>query len=341
MDSMVRSISLSANGAEVLIGCASGDIYRCLTDNMAYSTVSVSHTCSINCIAFPTLPSSSASALHFATGTENGEIKVWDLADYTCLSVLRYPKSGAVRCITVIDANQVLSGWQDGSIRCTSTDGRLHWSIPTAHRDATTSIAAHIDPALQYFVSGGGDGAIRVWKYSNRELIMQYTEHRKGISKVLIDIKSPNIVHSVGGDCSVLSFDLKAVRRIICHIVNNGSMSDMTQRKDNELELITSDSMGRLLYWDVDVRDPVAVVHDPSRTVIYTCSVSPSGKYLAFAGEDYELKVLDVHTQQYIALGRAHSSPVRSLTWTPDEQQIITGGQDSSLCVWNFFGSSK
>lgn len=253
------------------------------------------------------------------------------------MSTLRFPKSGAVNCLCLVDNEHVLSGWADGAIRCTDADGRQLWSIPSAHRDGTTSIAAHVDRDLQYFVTGGADGAIRVWKYHNRELITQYTEHRKGVAKVLVDAKSPHIVHSVGGDCSVLSFDLKAARRIICHIVNNGQMLSMTQRKDSELELITCDTLGRLLYWDIDIRDPVMVVQDPSRTPITCSEISPSGRFLAFSGEDHILKVLDVVSNQIISLGLSHSSPVMALSWTPDERQIVSGGADSTLCVWNFF----
>ena len=43
-----------------------------------------------------------------------------------------------------------------------------------------------MDSSLQYIVSGGGDGAVRVWKMSNRELVTQYTEHRRGVSKVRV-----------------------------------------------------------------------------------------------------------------------------------------------------------
>lgn len=270
---------MSCNGAEALLACASGTVMRCLTDNLICNSISTCHTSGISCICFPSNFRSAAkeSSISFATGTMSGEIKVWDLLDYTCLSAIRFPKSGIVKCLALPDRNSVLSGWEDGSIRCTTAAGQLVWFIPTAHRDGTTTIASHVDPSLQYFVTGGGDGAVRVWKYSNRELVTQYTEHRKGVSKVLIDIKSPNIVHSVGGDCSVLSFDLKASRRIICHIINSGAMIDMTQRKDVELELITSDSLGRLLYWDIDIRDPVIAVQDPSRTAIRCCEISPSG----------------------------------------------------------------
>lgn len=357
MEGMIRSISLSANKIETLVACSSGSIHRCLVDSLEYFPVSVSNTSSVRCIAFPrdagVQPSSArsegkeasgaSSGMFFATGTSGGEVRVWDLNDYGSVSGTKFPKSGAVNCLKMIDNGNILSGWQDGHVRCTDVSGNVRWSIPTAHRDGTTSIAVHVDPQVQFFVTGGGDGAVRVWKYSNRELITQYSEHRKGVAKVIIDAKAVNVIHSVGGDCSVLSYDLKADQRIICHIVNSGSMLDMTQRKTAEYECITCDTMGRLLYWDIDIRDPVMAVQDASRTIIRTCSVSPSGQFLAFAGDDCVLKVMDVTSNQIISMGYGHSSAVESLAWTPDERQIISGGIDSSLCIWNFYlgGSSS
>lgn len=338
MDSCIRSIALLANKQEMLVSCASGAIYRSTAETLQHQLMTVSTTSSINCIAFPPAPfPAPPSVFFFATGTINGEIRIWDLTDYACISALKVPKAGAVLCIAMVDSDHILSGWQDGSIRCSDSNGKQLWYIPTAHRDGTTSIAAYVDNSLQYFVTGGGDGAIRVWKYSNRELITQYTEHRKGVAKVLVDVKSPNIVHSVGGDCSVLSYDLKAGRRIICHIVNNGNMINMTQKKEAEYETITCDSLGRLLYWDIDIREPVMAVQDPSRSVIRCCQVSPSGRFLAFGGDDQILKILDSVSHQIISLGQSHTGPILSLTWTPDEKQVITGGEDCCLSVWNFF----
>jgi WD repeat-containing protein 61 len=218
-----------------------------------------------------------------------------------------------------------------------NASGKQLWFIPTAHRNGTTSLSAHNASSIQYFVSGGEDGAVRVWKFSNRELVSQYTEHRRSVAKVLIDEKKPHVVHSVGSDCSVLSFDLKASKRIICHIINSGSMTNMTQRKDNENELITCDTMGRLLYWDVDYRDPVLIVQDPSRNVIRCCEISPSGAFLAFAGDDQMLKVLEVNSQRIVSLGLCHSDAIVALTWTPDEKQILTCSEDRCLGIWNFY----
>lgn len=182
------------------------------------------------------------------------------------------------------------------------------------------------------------DGAIRVWRLANRELVTQYTEHTKGVVRILVDVKSPNIIHSVGADCTVLSYDLRAAKRIVCHLVTTGgSMTDMTQRRDSEQELVTCDTQARLLHWDVDARDPVLAVQDPSMAALRCAAVSPSGRFLAFAGDDQLVKVLDLGLGQIVALGQAHSSSIVSIVWTNDERQVVTGADDSCLCIWNFY----
>ena len=153
---------------------------------------------------------------------------------------------------------------------------------------------------------------------------------------MLVDIKSTNIIHSVAKDCTVLSYDLKAAKRIISHLITGGTFSDMTQRKDNENELITCDNQGRLLHWDIDFRDPVLAIKDPSTASLECCAVSPSGKYLAFSGEDTLIKVLDLQTNEVISVGKAHSDLVNALMWTNDERHLVTIGNDTCLCIWQF-----
>jgi len=198
-------------------------------------------------------------------------------------------------------------------------------------------MALYQDEKVGYLVSGGKDGGVRVWKLTTRELVCEYTDHTRVVKRVLVDVKQPNIVHSVSLDSSVVSFDIKSARKIQNHIINSGSMLDATQRMDSELEVITCDNMGRLLHWDVDIRDPVLAVQDPTRTALNVCQISPSGRYLAFGGDDTLLKVLEVSTGQVLSLGQGHSSPITTLFWTPDERQIISGAADCCLCVWNFF----
>ena len=342
VDPGIRSMSLSENGTEIIVACVTGSVYRCLVVGLSHSLVTVGHTDPALCISFGSSDNSTKS-LVFVTGTASGELRVWDISDYACLATARFPKSGAVQCVELVQGEFVLSGWKDGFIRChdAATLTQQLWYIPNAHRDGTKSLHCHLSSSMQYIASGGGDGAIRVWKLSNRELVTQYTEHAKSVSKVIADFKSPNIIHSVGLDGTILSYDLKTTRRMICHMAPNGHMIDMTQRRDNELELITCDTHGRLFHWDIDYREPVQAIQDPSRSSLRCLSISPSGKYLAFAGDDEILKIMNVASGSMVALGQGHSGAVLSLAWTPDEQQLITSGSDSCLCVWNFYLGNK
>ena len=196
-----------------------------------------------------------------------GELRLWDLSDYACLAVCRYPKSGAVLCLQVVTDDRVISGWQDGAIRCNGarTLDEL-WCIAAAHRGGTRTLSVHIDANVHFIASAGGDCTVRVWRLTNRELVTQYIDHTKSISCVAIDLQTPNFVHTVSDDLSVVTFDIKLNKRRMCHLMGTGGViTSLTQRRDSELELVSVDTLGRILQWDIDYREPVQQMQDPSR----------------------------------------------------------------------------
>ena len=340
MDSAVTSVSLASSDLELLVSCLSGNLYRVAVSSLTEILVGSSHTAAIACIAF------GSSAGYFATGTTAGELRVWDLADYACQALTRVPKAGAAHCLDILNSGHglegslVVSGWADGFVRCHDMArlSRQLWVITNAHRGGVLSVAGHRDSALEFLVTGGADAAVRVWRLATRELFAQFSEQSKPVTRVLVDVRQPHLVHSVSLDGSLLSFDIKRQRRVVGHFIQKGShLTSLSQRPDGEQELVTCDSGGKILMWDCDVRDPVQSLQDPSRTNIQCCSISPSGKFFAFAGEDFCVKVLRMDTFELVSVGLAHSGVVRTLAWTPDERQIISGSDDFSLCIWNFF----
>lgn len=260
----IMALSLSANQTELIVGASNGTVYRCLAANLSSSVVSVGICNAITVIAFGSHNSSpsmddgdSKHSIYFATGSPGSDIKIWDITDYACVATAKFPKSGAVQSLCLIDSSKyLLSGWEDGYIRCcdTATLTQTMWYLHNAHKDGVRSLSAYVDQSIGYFASGGGDGAVRVWRLGSRECVAQYSEHTKGVVKVAVDINLPNIIHSIGTDGTVLAFDLKTAKRRMCHMVTSGVMADFSQRRDSENELVTCDNQGRLLYWDIDVR---------------------------------------------------------------------------------------
>jgi len=241
-----------------------------------------------------------------------------------------------------IQSNTLVVGFGDSFVRAYDVSGRGEklWEIPNAHKGPISSLQVHTDSRLAYLLTGGDDGGVRVWALKNRELMIQFVEHTKRVSQVLVDVKKPNLVHSISMDCSFLTYDLIKEKRTVSHMIREGSFLTATQRLDSEQEIVTCDGQGRLLFWDCDYPEPVQMLQDPARSSTNCVSVSPSGRYIASCGDDHLVKIFDlVERGELITLGHGHSEYVQSLHWSTDEKQIVSVGKDSCICVWNFYGN--
>lgn len=276
----------------------------------------------------------------FATGDSGGLVKVWDLSDYATIMSLTENKSGGVTSICWVHGELIIVGFVDSFVRCyDATSGKKQWEIPNAHKGRITSLVSHCDSRLAFLVSGGEDGGVRVWALKNRELMIQFVEHQKPVTGVIVDVKKPNLIHSCSMDCGLLTYDLIKEKRIVSHMVRSGAFLGLTQRLDNEQEVITADGNGRFLFWDCDYAQPTNMLQDPSRSKCNAIRVSPSGRYLATIGDDHLLKVFDLSDGSHglLTVGHGHSQRVLGLEWSGDEKQLVSVGEDACVCVWNFY----
>lgn len=273
----------------------------------------------------------------FATIDDGGYIFIWDNND---LSLLTKCSSGTqVRtrgcCVSLSDDGCVVGGFEDGFIRAyaitKSKFSPLKWEIVNAHKGRISSI--YCDKL--YILSGGQDGIVRVWARNTRQMITQISIHTKDVVSVFPDCNKPQIIHSCSLDKTVHSFDLKQNKKIILHQAKNGSILDMTQRKDHEQELITCGINTPILFWDCDVIEPVQSINYPDK--LTSIETSPSGKILAAGTEFGEVIILEMATLKLMGKFIGHSSSITKIKWTPDEKQLISTSVDSSICIWNFF----
>lgn len=72
-------------------------------------------------------------------------------------------------CFIAKDDQTFVTGWRDGFVRCYDPrTGAIIWEIANAHRGSVTSVYADAN----YILSGGEDGAVRVWARINRKLLI-------------------------------------------------------------------------------------------------------------------------------------------------------------------------
>lgn len=329
----ITSLSVARDGSQLFAGTSAGKMYHLVANTLAPTELASSHLGAISQCAF------GSSSEEFATISVDGSLRVWSLSTYQ----LKCMATEAVAGLSVAFARHapsqsnpmvILSGWADGWIRAYDpVAAQPKWHIANAHRGGVTSIAT----SDKYVVTGSSDGGVNVWSTQTRELVLQFHEHKRGVSQVLIDVLRPQRIHSCGQDKSLFIYDLKTERRIVAQQVREGAFNSIAQRLDSETEIVSAGSDGRLLFWDCDVAEPVQQLMDPSRLRVMCVSVSPSGRYLATCGDDCEVKLYDLAGMALIASALGHSETINSVSWSPDERQLVSVGCDSCICVWNFF----
>jgi guanine nucleotide-binding protein subunit beta-2-like 1 protein len=70
---------------------------------------------------------------------------------------------------------------------------------------------------------------------------------------------------------------------------------------------------------------------------LHAIAISNSNKYFAVGGAMGVLRIYDFSSGQFIFECRAHSGAIVSVSFSPDDRQIISTGRDGLIAVWNIF----
>ncbi len=87
--------------------------------------------------------------------------------------------------------------------------------------------------SADFVVSGGADGCVRVWHPFTRELLGNFTDHKRPVTHVTFDISKPHLLHSTSEDRQTVTFDLKQGRATVKHVntFSKGTLTGLSQRK--------------------------------------------------------------------------------------------------------------
>jgi len=81
------------------------------------------------------------------------------------------------------------------------------------------------------------NSTVRIIKKLNHKT--NFLDQKKDIVSLFPDINKPFLIHSCSMDRSISTYDLKLEKRNGGYQTKNGALFGMSQRKDNEFELVT------------------------------------------------------------------------------------------------------
>eukprot|EP00466_Bigelowiella_natans_P001487 jgi/Bigna1/89644/estExt_fgenesh1_pg.C_530022 len=325
VDGGVSSLSLSEDKSQVLAGSTTGSITRIHTKSLKVQLVSQSHCASIKSISF-----SPESSEHFCTATNNGDIFVWNTNNYRISAKISEPRIRAT-CV-VLSEDVMVAGFNDGVIRAYDPEtGEKLWKIPNAHKDGVTTLVLSLNQ--KFIVSGGIRGEVRVWDVRTRQLVCHLKEHSTRVNKVCL-YDSNKYVLSCSRDKSFLCWDLMSEKRLTAHSQPMGGINDMTLTPDQKT-ILTVGQERAVSLWNLRSAKPLRQwSHGGEATCVAVAKTAP---LIATGGVSRLLMLWDLKTGKCLGKGIGHSATITDVAFSPDDQQVVSVGEDGSILVWNIF----
>jgi WD40 repeat protein len=248
------------------------------------------------------------------TGHADSQLRVWNpISATSLLSPLSFVEKTAVsldgRLLAVSDATgliRILSLVEGPQLGREMASWRIERGVTAlAFVPARPAGQPPTDEPLtdQLLVTGATDGTIRIWSPVSRSLLHEWRGDPVAVTSLAVDAVGPWLASGQ----------------------TNGAITQWSLRP--VMEPPAADSV---------IRD--------TNTPITLTALSPSRKLLAVCGTKDNLPAIFVRsleTRQLVGTLLGHTGSIRSLAFSADETQLVSGGEDKTLRTWSLQNPAK
>eukprot|EP00761_Pharyngomonas_kirbyi_P005257 gb/GECH01005262.1/.p1 GENE.gb/GECH01005262.1/~~gb/GECH01005262.1/.p1 ORF type:complete len:576 (+),score=98.19 gb/GECH01005262.1/:1-1728(+) len=322
----VTSISIDVDSNRILLGTKSGSIYLGDSDSLKNNRIlSESHEEAINGVSFQR-----DSCDTFATCSKDGSVRCWSLDDYRVIS---QGISNGIPSSICFEREILFAGYESGNIKSfDSIDGTQLWSMDNAHKHAVTSVK--VGQNIKFFISGDSSGSLRLWEIKHRDLVCEFMEHGGGITDLETFDNNAQLLSS-SKDKSIMCWDLQEERRAAKWSQRMGSVNSIALTND-QFSFMSVGADKNITHWDLRSPKPVRTIPYGECQPLWI-SLSSDNRFFATGASDQIVRLYDFETANQIGEGEGHSDSVVSLSFSPDDKQIVSVGNDGCTFVWNIF----
>jgi len=265
-----------------------------------------------------------AGGTRLVTGSWDGTLKVWDAEREALLATLAGHAGKVYGGAIAPDGRRLVSAGADGTLRL--------WDLETFReaavwRDGGGPVrACALSPDGALLASGGDDGVIRVRELVRPEAVREIGRHR---SWVTVLRWTPDGAELVSGsyDGTVRIWDAATGAERLCLIRQREPVFAVAVSPDGArlaaaslVESTRRDVMLRV--WALATGRQL--LETVKRALALDLAFSPDGRWLAYAGFDRHLKILDPSDGCEVAEHRSETKPC-AIAWHPDGRRLAAG----------------
>jgi WD40 repeat protein len=174
------------------------------------------------------------------------------------------------------------------------------------------------------------DGRVTLWNTASGKLVRVLSGHKGAVYAVAI---SPDgaMVATGGFDETIRVWELSSGRERRALVGHQGWINAVAFTADGRT-LLSAGRDRTVRVWDVGLEKMVRVIDYPSE--VFTVAAGPgSGLFASDKGDSFAIR--EITTGSEIAAGAPGQWGINTVVFSPRRPQLITGGYDGVLWVWN------
>ena len=271
----------------------------------------------------------SPNGTQLATGSLDGTVAVWSVADGRLLNRAREHSAGVFHVAYAPDGRRLVTAGGDGTVRVWTVGSGTPAQVLDPKSDWAVA-SAEFSPDGRYVVAGArGEGA-RLWHADSGRLVATLT-HPRGLYSARFDPAGLTVL-TASGDGKARLWSVPEGRLVATLEGHTDRVFQAAFSADGARILtVSADHSARI--WNARTRAPVATLRGHVQQVRHG-EFSPDGRFVVTASRDDTARLWRADTGELLATLGGHTHDVTHARFSPDGAQILTTG-DTTLRLWS------
>ena len=274
----------------------------------------------------------------------------WGRLSHLCqLSEATYRVDGPVEAVAISpDGRYYLSGDWDGKVKLWDAEsGAVVHSLE--HGQYVRAVA--FDNSGKLFATASSDKTIKIHEVETGNLVHTLAGHEDAVVSVRFSSDGTRVL-SAGFDNTAKLWNVET-GELEQTLSGHSWWVWAAEFSPNDKQIVTVSQEGSAIVWQRDESGQYQSLTEftKHKGAIFAAQFSPDGEFIATAGHDRRVllwkpegvKPIDIALRldgkadlpsPYRELAK-HDGPVRALAFSPDGMQLVSGGQDNVLRVWD------
>ncbi|MDY7041311.1 MAG: ABC transporter permease subunit, partial [Chloroflexota bacterium] len=277
-----------------------------------------------------------------AAGTQDGTVRVWDLANDWALRTLAGHTGPVTSVAFAYSGSNLFSAGHDGTVRLWNLASGQIEKVLDAGDGPLNGLALTTDGSNLATIGEGG--IVRVWEVETGQVIQSIGPAED--TKLAVALGPDGTLVAAGDGQNIQLWDARTgepFQRLEGHWEDEEAQENWLghERKVTALAfspdgvyVASGSAEGIILIWDVEV-GKVAWETKGHLAGVSEVVFDASGGYLLSGGEDNMVRRWRVPTGKFAGVFKGHLGSVTSVAFGPDANTVFSGGTDGGVRFWD------